>query len=111
MADPAAVDAVVVGAGAGGAAAAWRMTQRGWRVLLIDAGPAFDPDYAGVLNEWKDTVMLKQDLRVAVRTRYERFTGDFVTHCHIMFHGDHGMMLNLRIYGPKQPEAASATHH
>lgn len=37
-------DAVVVGAGAGGAAAAWRMTQRGWRVLLLDAGPAFDPD-------------------------------------------------------------------
>jgi len=36
-------DAVVVGAGAGGAAAAWRMTQRGWRVLLLDAGPAFDP--------------------------------------------------------------------
>ena len=37
-------DAVVVGAGAGGAAATWRMTQRGWRVLLIDAGPTFDPD-------------------------------------------------------------------
>ena len=37
-------DAVVVGAGAGGAAAAWRMTTRGWRVLLLDAGPAFDPD-------------------------------------------------------------------
>ncbi len=37
-------DAVVIGAGAGGAAAAWRMTMRGWRVLLVDAGPAFDPD-------------------------------------------------------------------
>lgn len=37
-------DAVVVGAGAGGAAVAWRMAQRGWKVLLIDAGPAFDPD-------------------------------------------------------------------
>ena len=59
--------------------------------------PAYDPDYAGVLNEWKDTVFLKQDLRVAFRTRYERFTGDFVVHCHIMFHGDHGMMQNLRI--------------
>ena len=61
------------------------------------ASPAFDPDFAGVKGEWKDTVMLKQDLRVAIRTRYERFTGDFVTHCHIMFHGDHGMMQNLRI--------------
>jgi len=59
--------------------------------------PAYDPDYAGLKGEWKDTVFLKQDLRIAFRTRYERFTGDFVTHCHIMFHGDHGMMLNLRI--------------
>jgi len=58
---------------------------------------AFDPDYAGLKGEWKDTVMIKQDARIAFRTRYERFTGDFVIHCHIMFHGDHGMMQNLRI--------------
>jgi L-ascorbate oxidase len=59
--------------------------------------PAFDPDYAGLKGEWKDTLLLKKDLRIAFRTRYERFTGDFVIHCHIMFHGDHGMMQNLRI--------------
>ena len=52
---PADHDAVVVGAGAGGAAAAWRMTQRGWRVLLLDAGPAFDPDtdYGLERNDWE----------------------------------------------------------
>ncbi|HET7708632.1 MAG TPA: multicopper oxidase family protein [Sphingomicrobium sp.] len=65
--------------------------------VMDPASPAFDPDYADLKGEWKDTVMLKQDLRVAFRTRYERFTGDFVIHCHIMFHGDHGMMQNLRI--------------
>jgi FtsP/CotA-like multicopper oxidase with cupredoxin domain len=59
--------------------------------------PAFDPDYAGLKGEWMDTVLVKKDMRVACRTRYERFTGDFVTHCHIMYHGDHGMMQNLRI--------------
>jgi len=50
-----AYDAVVVGAGAGGGAVAWRMTQRGWRVLLIDAGPAFDPDrdYGLDRPDWK----------------------------------------------------------
>ena len=55
MAGPSAFDAVVVGAGAGGAAAAWRMTQRGWRVLLLDAGPAFDPDtdYGLERNDWE----------------------------------------------------------
>ena len=72
--------------------------------------PAFDPDYAGLKNEWKDTILLKQDLRVAFRTRYERFTGDFVTHCHIMFHGDHGMMLNLRIVDPAVKATQAALH-
>lgn len=38
-----AVDAVVVGSGAGGAAAAWQLTQQGLRVLLLEAGPRFDP--------------------------------------------------------------------
>lgn len=36
-------DVVVVGSGAGGAAAAWRLTQKGARVLLLEAGPRFDP--------------------------------------------------------------------
>ncbi|MCL6728981.1 multicopper oxidase family protein [Sphingomonas hankyongi] len=57
----------------------------------------FDPDYAGLKGQWKDTVFVKENVRIAFRTRYERFTGDFVTHCHIMYHGDHGMMQNLRI--------------
>jgi FtsP/CotA-like multicopper oxidase with cupredoxin domain len=73
-------------------------------------GPGFDPDYAGLLNEWKDTVFVKQGYRIALRTRYERFTGDFVTHCHIMFHGDHGMMLNLRIADPAEAQAAHKSH-
>lgn len=66
--------------------------------------PAFDPDYAGLKGEWKDTVMIKENARIAFRTRYERFTGDFVIHCHIMFHGDHGMMQNLRIAAEGEPD-------
>ncbi len=48
-------DVVVVGAGAGGGAAAWRLTQRGQRVLLLDAGPAFDPgtDYPLDKPDWE----------------------------------------------------------
>lgn len=71
---------------------------------------AYDPDYAGLKGEWKDTVMLKQDLRIAFRTRYERFTGDFVMHCHIMYHGDHGMMQNLRIAAEGEGMAPHAAH-
>ncbi|SOC00286.1 choline dehydrogenase-like flavoprotein [Rhodobacter sp. JA431] len=36
-------DAVVIGSGAGGAAAAWQLCDLGLRVLLLEAGPAFDP--------------------------------------------------------------------
>ena len=74
------------------------------RDMTDPKGPAFDPDYAGLKGEWKDTVMIKENVRVAFRTRYERFTGDFVIHCHIMFHGDHGMMQNLRIAAEGEPD-------
>lgn len=48
-------DAIVVGAGAGGAAAAWRLTQRGMRVLVLEAGPWFDParDYGLDKPDWE----------------------------------------------------------
>jgi choline dehydrogenase-like flavoprotein len=37
------VDVLVVGAGAGGAVAAWALTARGVRVRLLETGPRFDP--------------------------------------------------------------------
>jgi len=72
---------------------------------------AFDPDYAGLKGEWKDTVFIKENVRLTFRTRYERFTGDFVIHCHIMFHGDHGMMQNLRIAADDEDGAVTHTAH
>jgi L-ascorbate oxidase len=89
---------------------AWIRDSQG-RDVTDPNGPAFDTDYAGLTGEWKDTVFVKQGHRVAFRTRYERFTGDFVTHCHIMFHGDHGMMLNLRIVDKEGREAKGGSHH
>ena len=73
-------------------------------------GPAFDPDYAGLKGEWKDTVLVKKDMRVTFRTRYERFTGDFLMHCHIMYHGDHGMMQNLRISADQESASMHMAH-
>ena len=72
--------------------------------------PAFDPDYAGVKGEWKDTIVVKKDLRVTFRTRYERFTGDFLMHCHISYHGDHGMMELLRIAADADDSMAMHSH-
>ena len=47
-------DVVIVGAGAGGAAAAYGLCQRGVSVLLLDAGPRFDPavDYPLTGIDW-----------------------------------------------------------
>jgi choline dehydrogenase-like flavoprotein len=48
-------DVVVVGSGAGGAAAAFGLCQRGLSVLLLEAGPRFDPatDYAQTKADWE----------------------------------------------------------
>ena len=47
-------DAVVVGAGAGGGAAAYGLCRRGMSVLLLDAGPRFNPavDYPLTEPDW-----------------------------------------------------------
>jgi choline dehydrogenase-like flavoprotein len=56
VADPE-YDVVIVGSGAGGAAAAWALTTDGARVLLLEAGPAYDPasDYRLDRDDWERT--------------------------------------------------------
>jgi len=48
-------DAVIVGSGAGGSAAAWSLSHAGLRVLVLEAGPRFDPfkDYSLHLPDWE----------------------------------------------------------
>lgn len=48
-------DVVVIGSGAGGAAVAWRLVSEGAQVLLLEAGPRFDPatDYALTDPDWE----------------------------------------------------------
>jgi len=45
------VDLLVVGAGAGGSSLAQRLARRGWRVLVLEAGPFWDPDEDWVSDE------------------------------------------------------------
>lgn len=47
-------DMLVVGAGAGGAAAAWALASKGFKVILVDAGPQFGPsDYRNSADDWE----------------------------------------------------------
>lgn len=66
----------------------------------IDAG---DTQYPGLKGVWKDTLWVKRGTgpyTITVRTRYQRYIGDFVLHCHILDHEDQGMMQNVRISLP-----------
>jgi FtsP/CotA-like multicopper oxidase with cupredoxin domain len=59
-----------------------------------------DPQYPGLKGMWKDTLWVKPNYTVTVRTRYRRYIGDFVLHCHILDHEDQGMMQNVAIVLP-----------
>lgn len=45
------VDLVIVGCGAGGATLAQRLARRGWRIVVLEAGPFWDPDEDWVSDE------------------------------------------------------------
>jgi FtsP/CotA-like multicopper oxidase with cupredoxin domain len=70
-------------------------------------GP-LDMQYCDQIGVWRDTLFVKQNPNfdstgnspgylIKIRTRYERYIGDFVLHCHILDHEDGGMMQNVRI--------------
>ncbi|HKR73519.1 MAG TPA: multicopper oxidase domain-containing protein [Candidatus Nitrosocosmicus sp.] len=40
----------------------------------------------------QDTVIIPSHGEVVIRIEFEDFVGKSVYHCHIMFHGDNGMM-------------------
>jgi FtsP/CotA-like multicopper oxidase with cupredoxin domain len=81
----------------------------------FEYAPAFD---------WKDTLFVRTKIpfgglqpdskgyyRFIVRTRYERYIGEFVLHCHILDHEDSGMMQNVQIDLPVGPGGMSHEHH
>jgi FtsP/CotA-like multicopper oxidase with cupredoxin domain len=64
---------------------------------------------------WKDTIFVPVGKQVRLRTRYERYIGQFVLHCHIVSHEDEGMMELLEIVPPKQDagggDSGGGSHH
>jgi FtsP/CotA-like multicopper oxidase with cupredoxin domain len=53
--------------------------------------------YCGMWHTFKDTVFVQDGYQVMIRTRYDRYIGEFVIHCHILDHEDSGMMTNIQI--------------
>ena len=62
------------------------------------------PDLDLVTIDFWDTLV--------VRTRYQRYIGEYVLHCHILDHEDQGMMQNVRVLLPDgQGGAVGNGHH
>ena len=66
--------------------------------------PSMQPDSQGLVNQYcslyhvfKDTLFVENGFQVHIRTRYDRYIGEFVMHCHILDHEDGGMMMNVKI--------------
>jgi L-ascorbate oxidase len=74
-------------------------------------GDGGDPQYVGLKGVWKDTLFVKQNYKVTVRTRYQRYVGAFVLHCHILDHEDQGMMQNVAIVIPDGMGGLTTGHH
>jgi FtsP/CotA-like multicopper oxidase with cupredoxin domain len=53
--------------------------------------------YCGMYHTFRDTVFVENNYTVFMRTRYDRYIGEYVLHCHILDHEDAGMMLNINI--------------
>jgi FtsP/CotA-like multicopper oxidase with cupredoxin domain len=89
--------------------------------MVDDAGGTADPQYPGLKGVWKDTLWIKSLIPPAnypggvytavIRTRYQRYIGDYVLHCHILDHEDQGMMQNVRIALPDGRGGTIARHH
>ncbi|HEY9344510.1 MAG TPA: multicopper oxidase family protein, partial [Inquilinus sp.] len=73
-----------------------------------EAGGKLDTQYSGLKGAWKDTLWVKGGYKITVRTRYERYIGAFVLHCHILDHEDKGMMQNVAIVLPDGDISATA---
>lgn len=68
--------------------------------------------YFGMVDTWKDTLFVEKDTEITVYTRYKRYIGDFVLHCHILDHEDMGMMQNVRVELPDgKGGTVQAGHH
>jgi len=54
-------------------------------------------EYFNLKGVWKDTLVVQSKVTITARTKYRRYIGDFVLHCHILDHEDLGMMATVNV--------------
>ena len=72
----------------------------------MDTRLAFSTQSGMIIDRiWRDTVMAPAGNLVTMRTRFRDWTGKTVLHCHILDHEEQGMMKNICILGPDDPDS------
>ncbi len=69
--------------------------------MRIDV-PDEDGNLVNILAEprWADVAWIPRNVgRVVFRSRFVDFEGEYVNHCHILLHEDHGMMQRVTVVG------------
>jgi len=74
----------------------------------VTGKPTPDPQYCDLKGVFRDTIFVKSNYHVIVRTAYTRYIGEYVLHCHILDHEDQGMMLNVQVVPEGDSEAQLA---
>jgi suppressor of ftsI len=64
--------------------------QNPFQVTKVNGRPVKQPLH------WRDTISIPANGSVTIRQQYTDFTGEWVYHCHILFHEDHGMMATVK---------------
>ena len=78
---------------------------------LTDSSAPTIGQYAGLHGVWKDTIMATPGYTIKTRTRYQRYIGEYVLHCHILDHEDQGMMQNVKVVLPDGNGGAATGSH
>lgn len=68
-------------------------------ITHIDGGTV-DAQYKDLIGTWKDTLLVMENHKIEIATRYQRYIGEYVLHCHILEHEDQGMMQNVKVVLP-----------
>lgn len=66
-------------------------------VIVCPTDGPFDPI---PFPHWRDTYLVNLERQVDMVTKYRKFTGAFVFHCHKLTHEDDGMMQLMRVCDP-----------
>lgn len=75
------------------------------------SGKPLDPQYKDLVGTWKDTLFVNTDVIIETRTRYERYIGEYVLHCHILEHEDQGMMQSVEVVLPRNTSSGGHGGH